>query len=537
MAASPLISLALLFSACFLAVAMCQQNESIVTTVNGQVQGLVIPGARVFLSIPYGASTAGRNRFMPPLPAAPWQGVLNCTTFGPACPQICDLPPLTCPVAGTSEDCLHLDVYTPRLADIQQKGPFPVMIFFPGGDFKQGGSSTLLYNGDFLANNTDAVVVVTNYRLGAFGFFMNQQAPGNLGVMDQTFALRWIQQNIKAFGGDPTDVTIFGQSAGGASVASQLVSPPATGLYNKAIMESNPIQLGLNTVEEAQNLSQAFAELLNCDYNDIACLQAANVSAILEAQNKAIDHDKSVPSHPLKGFMPWQPFVDGTIITGDPITAFPKGEYNKVPMMLGNVNDEGWIFIFAALPNPMTALEYRTLLDYIFKDQAKNVLSLYPAPTGGADARPMLATLGTDYIFACPMRNVSRYMSQWQPLYRYHFDHVFSFNPWGPDYQFCVDKVCHGSELPYVFNSAPLAGYQWDSEEVVLADFLSTNWGNFVTSKNPNVPFPTNGVQWPTFTAANDQVLHYQTPQSVIETGYRKTYCDFWDSIGYTWGA
>jgi len=408
------------------------------------------------------------------------------------------------------------------------------MIFFPGGNFKQGGSSTVLYNGNAPANTTDVVVVVINYRLGALGFFVNNQLKGNLAIQDQAQAMKWIQQTISAFGGDPTQVTIYGQSAGGTSVAAHMVSPSSTGLYSRAIMESNPIQLGLNTKQEMNEISQRFAALVNCDVNDVACLQALDVTTILNAQKEAI---KISPAHPLNAFMPWQPYVDGQYITAQPIPAFRSGQYNHVPLQVGNVNDEGWIFIFAVFTKPMPKIEYEAIIDAIFLQDAAKVKAMYPVPANETkDARPTLALLGTDYIWACPTRNVTRSMATYHPVYRYHFDHVFSFNPWGPNYTYCADKCCHGSELPFVFNSAPKGGYPWDAQEAVLAQFIVNNWGSFASSGNPNSPFPNN-VQWTPFTAQSDADMHFMTPQSQMETGYRKSQCDFFDSIGYNHGV
>lgn len=408
-----------------------------------------------------------------------------------------------------------------------------MMVFFPGGNFVQGGSSTVLYNGVAPANATDVVIVVVNYRLGALAFFLNNQLEGNLGIQDQTMALLWVQKNIQAFGGDPSAVTIYGQSAGGSSVACQMVSPAANGLFQAAIMESNPILLTLNTKKEMTSISQTFAQLSGCSYEDLNCLRALNLSAVITAQSGA---RQVTFLHPLWAFQPWQPYVDGKVISGQPMELFKTGKYHQVPFMVGNVQDEGWLFIFSVFTSNLTGVEYKAIVDFVFLSDAAKVLTLYPPPPKGEDARPTLAVLGTDYIWVCPTRNVSRYMSALHPLYRYHFDHVLSFDPWGPNFAFCIDKCCHGSELPFVFNSAPLGGFSWDTDEAVLANYMVGNWGNFATNANPNTPYPVE-LQWPAFTQQNDQDMHFMTPQSAIEKGYRSQYCDLFDSIGYNHGV
>jgi len=395
-----------------------------------------------------------------------------------------------------------------------------------------------LYNADYISNNTGVVVVNVQYRLGALGFFYNGDVPGNFGIYDQTMALQWIQNVISSFGGDPTKVTIWGQSAGGTSVACHLISPASKDLMSAAAMDSNPITLNLNSVQQATQLSSRFAQLLGCGDDDLDCLRSQSTSAILTAQNAAIE---IYPLHPLNAFMPWQPMVDGTLIPAQPLTAIANGQYSHVPFISGTVNDEGLMFIDSAFPNPVPYSEYLAIVGLIFGPVAPQVIAEYPVPASQMnDTRPTISTMGTDYIFACPLRNALRQMSNDSvDVFYYHFDHAFSnFDPWGPDYPECEGYVCHGSELPYIFNSAEIGsfytGYIWSTGEAELAHFASTLWGNFATSHNPNTPFPVN-TSWPGYHQSSDQDMMFATPSS-IETGYLDTYCDFWDSLGYTWG-
>mmetsp|Transcript_126485 Transcript_126485/g.188742 ORF Transcript_126485/g.188742 Transcript_126485/m.188742 type:complete len:548 (+) Transcript_126485:38-1681(+) len=511
-------------------------DENTVTIDQGTIVGAVYSTARAFYAIPYAQPPLGDLRFEPPQSPLPFTSTLHARTYGPGCPQDCELPPYTCTYDGTSEDCLTVDVYTPRGATPTSN--LPVLFFIHGGNFIQGGTGTIIYNADFIANNTNVVVVNVQYRLGALGFFYNGDVSGNFGILDQTMALQWVKNNIAAFGGNPNQVTIWGQSAGGNSVMCHMISPASQGLMNAVAMDSNPITLYLNSEKLANELSSRFASILGCDVSDLTCLRNQNTSAIVAAQAQAI---KIYPLHPLNAFMPWQPMVDGQLIPMQPMSAISSGNYNHVPFITGTVDNEAVMFIYSAFVDPVPYDDYLALVGLIFGPMAPRVLKEYPVPASQMnDTRPTICELGTAYIFHCPVRNVSRMISNDSvPTYFYHFDHYFTnFNPWGPDYPECVDEVCHGSELPYIFNSAQIGhrytGYVWSEQEAALAQLISTYWGNFAISGNPNMP-NTQSLTWPLYTASTDQDLQFATP-SDVESGYMKSQCDFWDSIGYSWG-
>jgi len=304
-------------------------------------------------------------------------------------------------------------------------------------------------------------------------------------------------------------------------------------------MDSNPITLNFNTLDLADQLSTRFANILGCTPDDLACLQAQTVDNILSAQNAAIE---IYPLHPLNSFMPWLPMVDGDFIPLQPLDAFASGNYNtKVPFITGTVNAEGLMFIDQAFPTPVPFSEYVAIVGIIFGPVAPQVLNESPVPPSQYnDTRGVMSTLGTDYIFLCPLRNAIRQMSNFSTsVYYYHFNHAFTnFDPWGPNYQECVGNVCHGSELPYIFNSAEIGHlythYLWSSQEAVLANQISTFWGNFATSGSPNTPYNV-ALPWPVYQQSLDQDLEFATP-SVVETNYRESNCDFWDTLGYNWG-
>jgi len=516
--------------------AWLSNDENTVNTQYGTVVGAVYPTARAFYAIPYAQPPLDDLRFEPPQSPLPWSGTLHAKKYGPGCPQDCELPLYTCTYAGTSEDCLTLDIYTPRGATPESN--LPVLLFIHGGNFIQGGTGTIIYNADFIANNTNVVVVNIQYRLGALGFFYNGDVSGNFGILDQTMAMQWVKDNIANFGGNPNQVTIWGQSAGGSSVMCHMISPASQGLMNAAAMDSNPITLNLNTEKLANELSSRFASILGCDVSDLSCLRSQNTSAIVAAQQQAI---KIYPLHPLNAFMPWQPMVDGQLIPMQPMDALATGNYNHVPFITGTVDNEAVMFIYSAFLDPVPYADYVALVGLIFGPVAPQVLKEYPVPASQMnDTRPTISELGTAYIFHCPVRNVSRMISEdVVPTWFYHFDHYFTnFDPWLPGYPECATEVCHGSELPYIFNSAQIGhlytGYVWSSGEAALAQQISTYWGNFAISGNPNTP-NMQSLNWPQYNATNDLDLKFATPSST-ETGYLKSQCDFWDNLGYSWG-
>ncbi|MDP2437720.1 MAG: carboxylesterase family protein [archaeon] len=338
-------------------------------------------------------------------------------------------------------------------------------------------------------------------------------------------------------------MTIFGQSAGAMSVAAHLVSPPAAGLFQAAILESNPLTIAWSNEENALAMADKFAVALNCTAGNTACLRAAKVSDILVAQVKAIRID---PTGPLQAFVPWLPWVDGKVIAGQPLTLFATGDYSQVPIQIGTVQSEGVLFVYSGFPTPIPNPEYVVIITGLFQIHAPAVLSRY-ACTNHTDCRPTMSRLATDYVFACPSRNATRNMIKYNPkAYMYHFDHLINAdgnntNIWGPNFAECQYQICHGSELPYVFNSLelPPSPYVWGPGELAFSHSMATYWGNFGNSHSPNSPnaVPTT---WPIYTTASDTYLRMYYDNQVnfpLEQGYLQSACDYWDTIGYGWGT
>ena len=339
----------------------------------GALQGEVDGGARRFLGIPYAAPPVGTLRWRPPQPPQPWAGVRPATAFGSECPQIAQDDGTT-PVGD--EDCLYLNVWTPDPAPSQ---PLPVMVWFHGGGNQVSSADAqiplvggLTFDGRVLAETRNVVVVTINYRLGVFGFFghaalaaENPVYPfaGNQGLLDQRAALRWVRDNVRAFGGDPNDVTIFGESAGSTDVCFHVVSPGSGGLFHRAISESNGCTLHQRSAADAEAATAQLVSSVGCDASSdvLGCLRNVSAADLLNA-----DPSKDV------GGGAFDAVVDGGFLPDQPRALFDTGHFNKVPYLLGSNADEGTgIFLDPTLQQIATADDYLAALQSFYGDLAE----------------------------------------------------------------------------------------------------------------------------------------------------------------------
>ena len=325
--AVPVIStaVALLGSGTGAAASLAPASAGPVVRVDGGLaRGTARAGVASFLGLPYAAPPTGNLRWRPPQPAAGWTGVRDATAFGPSCPQPTQFNPFL-PPGPISEDCLYLNVYTPALRS-HGGGGRPVLVWIHGGGLVQDGARN--YDGTKLA--ADGTVVVTiNYRLGALGFLAHPAlasrggSAGNYGLMDQQAALRWVQRNIAQFGGDPHNVTIAGQSAGGLSVLAQLVSPGARGLFQRAIVQSGTFALTQRPLATAEANGETFAASVGCADQTAACLRSVPVSDLVSPSTVEIPG-----------------YVDGSVLTVSIGTALARGQFARVPVINGITHDE-----------------------------------------------------------------------------------------------------------------------------------------------------------------------------------------------------
>jgi len=309
----------------------------------------------------------------------------------------------------------------------------------------------------------------------------------------------------------------------------------------------------------ASKTARDFAVALGCNPDDLTCMRSKTTDQIIAASNKA--NDQPNITDPVSMFYPWTPVVDGVRCDGQPLDLFRSGNFSQMPMMVGNVEEESLLFIWEVQPNsPATEAEFYDVVKLIFGANAPTVLATYPTfPTHPTtDYRWLMQLMGTDWIFTCPNRYIATGINKYgggQPLYLYRFDHALSFDGWGPNYTFCVNHVCHGSELVYLFQSEATdnSGFTFTDQEQWMADSLTTAWANFAHTNNPNTP-PSdlkdrlrtrsggngngyNGgavnVQWPLWTPSTDLRVVFATPSNEIVPNWRSAYCDMWDQVGY----
>src|SRR5690349_6433505 len=323
--------LAALVVACTIGLASVAHAQTVTATLPvGPVAGVVTPAMLEFLGIPYAEAPVGDLRWAPPEPHAPWTTPLDASTFGSPCPQT----PSAFGIPSSTEDCLFLNVYVPHRKTVPErdlKRKRPVMVWIHGGAFQVGSAGN--YDPTKLVTAGDVIVVSINYRLGALGFLahpaLSAESPagisGNYGILDQQLALRWVQDNIAGFGGDPKRVTIFGESAGGISVHTQLASPLAAGLFRRAIVQSGAV-FAQPTLQAAEALGQHSADALGCSDQTAACLRALSVDDVLANQ----------PS----GLQTTSPVIDGVVLPLPLRDAFQNGAFNRVPVMQGSNHDE-----------------------------------------------------------------------------------------------------------------------------------------------------------------------------------------------------
>ncbi|XP_062600545.1 cAMP-regulated D2 protein-like [Saccostrea cucullata] len=512
-------------------VALC---EVVVTTKYGKIRGVASNKIKAFLGVPYAAPPVGKLRWKNPVSVSKWSPkVYDATKVKPGCPQKgCETmnPVLVCPVQ-TAEDCLYLYIWTPLSANATTS--FPVMVYIHGGNFVHMSADSLLFNAEELAYRGQVIVVTMDYRLGALGFLLTQdrRASSNYAILDQRQAMKWVKDNIRAFGGNPNMVTLFGQSAGAQSTVAHLLTKESSQYFQRAIVESAPLSIPFKTEEEMIFISNMLFDQLKCSPKDLDCLNKYSADEIAEAQLQIRKYPSSLKL--LEFFEPWVPYVDGVIIPSQPLEAFRKGLVINKPLMMGTVSEETRIFIYEAYNKSLPALEYSLALSLTFPKKALDVLQMYP-PTVEPDQRDGLQIPATDFIFTCCTRNFTRNVLKQNGglVWTYVYDHAFSFPGWGK-FTFCEGHVCHGSEIPFVFQSSKLGNFTITPDEVKLSNSLIAYWSNFAKTGNPNRGAPVT-LQWPIYEPSSLwPQMYFATPSNSVKSSYRKEFCDFWDSLGY----
>ncbi|MGA7343511.1 MAG: carboxylesterase family protein [Terracidiphilus sp.] len=484
-----------------------QDDSPVVTTTAGQLRGMARPGGGAkFLGIPYAEPPIGDLRWREPVPAQSWTGVRDALRFGSPCAQ---------PVLGdwnqhdaenSSEDCLYLNVVSP---DWPAKRLLPVMFWIHGGANVGGSGRGPLYNDGTLAGH-GVVTVTINYRLGVFGFLAHPEltresphhASGNYGLMDQILALRWVVDNIAKFGGDPRNITVFGQSAGSVDTGMLMTSPLAIELFQKAIGESGaPFYPPPDTLAQAEQKGVDSVAALNlpAGAEGIAAMRRIGAMDLLEKLGPRASQWPGIG-----------PDVDGWVLRERPITAFAAGREARIPLLIGTTSREFPISmpddaLMKAIDREAGGLAPKVLAIYGLTPNADGKMNPPVDPLYGAAANQWTA----DVMFHCPIASEALWHSAaGNPTYEYEFEHAIP----GQEAQGAV----HSSDLPYVWGYFPKEGNiagSFGAVDTKLAELMETYWTNFARSGNPNgdaVPL------WPDlkmaqtymqFTASGDGVM------------------------------
>jgi para-nitrobenzyl esterase len=500
-----------------------------VQTSQGAVQGFRQSGIVEYLGIPYAAPPVGPLRWQPPQPPASWTNVLQATSFGGTCVQN-QSGQFAKP--STNEDCLYLNIFTPHnYAPDTKSKPRPVMVWFYGGGLAAGETND--YDGSKLARDGNVVVVTVNYRVGTLGFFAHPAIEseghdfGNYGLMDLQFALKWVQNNAAQFGGDSSNVTIFGQSGGATAVMANLVSPTAAGLFQRIINESGT-HIIATPVPEAEAAGKKFADKAGCTTGDVAaCLRKLTPEQIIKL-------GPAPASYYIK---------DGKMITKAPHDAFKDGSFNHVTIMTGLVADEQSFFLpemQGGSRAPITEDDVRTFVKGFGENHVDDILASYPA---SAFASPSLHEIAiAQGNKACTARDFNRLWSQYVPVHAYLFDQEDTPN-YLPEATYPT-RAYHTSELLYVFplfKGGQGTAHQLNKAQLKLADEVVRDWTNFAWTGNPN---GDKAGPWKAYTAEADNVMVLKSPKSRMANGYgQQKYafgmhndCALWDKINlYTY--
>ncbi len=498
----------------------------------GVVIGVQQGEARGFLGIPYAAPPTGENRFKPPKPVEPWSEPRDAVGVGTQCYQTFSLSG-----SGGEEDCLFVNVWAPK-DDGTKKA---VMVWLHGGAFVFGSGGDPFYRGQHLAEAYDVVVVTVNYRLGALGFLAHPAfaaedpaypSSGNWGLDDQIAALQWVQRNIATFGGDPARVTLFGESAGGFSTCAHYTSPRAAGLFAYAISQSGlcAIMFREPSKTEAEAAGVSVAEKVGCSGTGAAaaaCLRGKTPEVLLAATNPPAPANQMFtggPFYAMGNALSTLPNVDGFVLKKPLREAFADGGYEKRPVIIGGVRDEGTLFhstIFAQeVPDEV---DYRAALARRFgAANVDAIVAKYPVASFPSVNRA-IAEVSGDSFFSCAMRRAARAMAaNGGPTYMYSFEQP-------PEAPFLQGLgVFHSSEIPFVFGTDPTFPLaRVGNGGAAAAQAIQSYWVRFAKTGDPN---GDGAPTWSPYDATNEKYLVI-APTIAEQTQYKAALCDFWDAV------
>jgi para-nitrobenzyl esterase len=495
----------------------------VLETTSGKLAGLTESGVTRFLGVPYARPPVGTLRFRPPQPSEPWSGVREALAFGGSAPQIefagRSLPGTS--VGPQSEDCLYLNVWTPAAdAGVQPVlAKRPVLVWLHGGGFTSGSGSQGFYDPTALVRSGDVMVVTLNYRLGALGFLYlgargasRLGATANVGLLDQIEALAWLRDNAAEFGGDPENVTIFGESSGARSVATLLGTPAARGLFRRAIAQSGGASHGLDEAG-ASAIADEFLRELELSESALERLRELPISALLDAQAQVVARRIGTP-----GWLPFQPVVDGVVLPEPALAAIRSGLSRAVELVVGSNRDE-WK-LFAAMDPRLRALDEAGLAERALARvpdadpaRAKALLEGY---RGSREARvgttplDLFCALETDRVYRIPaLRLADAQREAGGRVYAYHFIRPAEL----------LDGslgACHAAEVPYVFGNVDSpSGIAWCGTGADVGELSARVMGAWTSFARDGVPRARDLPDWAPYTTERHETLLLGTPCSM----------------------
>nr|AHJ25667.1 acetylcholinesterase type-2 [Sogatella furcifera] len=542
-------------------------DPPIVQTQSGAVRGMskTVLGreVHVFTGIPFAKPPVGPLRFRKPVPVDPWHGVLDATTLPNSCYQEryeyfpgFEGEEMWNPNTNLSEDCLYLNIWVPHRLRIRHRAnseenksrtPVPVLIWIYGGGYMSGTATLDVYDADMVAATSDVIVASMQYRVGAFGFLYlaqdlprgSEEAPGNMGLWDQALAIRWLKENIAAFGGDPELMTLFGESAGGGSVSIHLVSPITRGLVRRGIMQSGTMNApwSFMTAERATEIAKTLIDDCGCNSTLLSDAPSRVMSCMRSVEAKIISVQQWNSYSGILG-LPSAPTIDGIFLPKHPLDLLKEGDFQDTEILIGSNQDEGTYFILYDFidffqkdgPSFLQRDKFLDIVNTIFKNmtdlEREAIIFQYTDWEHVMDGylnQKMIGDVVGDYFFICPTNHFAQaFAEHGKNVYYYFFTQRTSTSLWGE-----WMGVMHGDEIEYVFGHPLNMSLQFNARERDLSLRIMQAYSRFALTGKP-VP---DDVNWPIYSKDQPQYYIFNAETSGTGRGPRATACAFWNDF------